>query len=434
MSHRVRRKREERRRKHADRRGWGIRHSVITGAGLTAGAVVGLTSPAFGADYTVNNTYDPGDGSCTPGGCTLREAVTYANAHPGPDNIQFQSGLSGTITLGIYGELPITGPTYIYGPGPDVLTVSGNHTSRIFNVDPTTAGNVVFIYGLSMVNGTVTGNGGAIRDQDAVLKIVDSVLSGNTATSGSGGAIYEYGGSNSGYDTRVQFSTLNGNNATANGGAIDARYSFGTIKSSTLTGNAATFGGGAREDRFSKVYDSTIAGNTATTLGGGVYAYHNLYAYNSISANNTAAGFPDVHATHVYGDFNLIENPGSSPLGGSHNITAQDPQLGPLAANGGDSMTMKPAPTSPAVDRGHKDLFAFDQRGLARPFDNSAIANASAGDGTDIGSVELQAGEFPPPASGGAAPQQVPSQSKKCKKKHKRSASAAKKKCKKKKK
>jgi CSLREA domain-containing protein len=403
---------------------------------VAAGAVVGMASPALAgaAIYTVDNTNDPGDGACNPSGCTLREAISYANAHPGPDDILFQTGLTGTITLGPDGALPITGATNIYGLDPDLLAVSGNHTSRIFDIDPTIAGSVVLIYGLTMVNGTVTGNGGAIRDQDASLEVVNSVLSGNTATSGSGGAIYEKGDWNSGYDTLVQFSTLDGNTAAFNGGAVDGYVSFGAIKSSTLTGNTANFGGGARAYQFSKVYDSTVAGNHAATMGGGLYAFKNFRAYNSIVADNTSASFPDVHALTVFGDFNLLENPGTTPLTGLHNITGQDPQLGPLASNGGDEKTMMPAPTSPAIDKGREDFFAFDQRKLSRPVDNPGIANGTGGDGADIGSVELQTGEFPSPASGGAAPGQVPPRSKKCKKKkHKRSASAARKKCKKKK-
>ena len=68
---------------------------------------------------------------------------------------------------------------------------------------------------------------------------------------------------------------------------------------------------------------------------------------------------------------------------------------------------MKPATTSPAVDKGgiHTLLSesAFDQRGLGRPFDVSSVGNSGAAgaDATDIGAVELQAGDYqvstPPP-------------------------------------
>ncbi len=51
--------------------------------------------------------------------------------------------------------------------------------------------------------------------------------------------------------------------------------------------------------------------------------------------------------------------PGSNQFG-------VDPQLGPLADNGGPTLTMLPAPTSPALDQGSSEL-TTDLRGLARP-------------------------------------------------------------------
>ena len=64
--------------------------------------------------------------------------------------------------------------------------------------------------------------------------------------------------------------------------------------------------------------------------------------------------------------------------------------------------------------------------------DTSSFANAAGGDGSDMGAVELQAGDVPPAPAPVATSQK---KKKKCKKKkHKRSAeSAKKKKCKKKK-
>jgi hypothetical protein len=120
------------------------------------------------------------------------------------------------------------------------------------------------------------------------------------------------------------------------------------------------------------------------------------------------------------------------------NILGQNPQLGPLAPNGGSTETQKPAATSPVVDAGSAFSLTSDQRGLGRPFDAPTIPSAAGGDGSDIGAVELQAGDVPPapptPATPGST---TPSTKKKCKKKkkHKRSAESAKKKpCKKKKK
>jgi hypothetical protein len=73
-----------------------------------------------------------------------------------------------------------------------------------------------------------------------------------------------------------------------------------------------------------------------------------------------------------------------------------------------------------------------DQRGLMRPLDFGDVANATGGDGTDIGAFEVQPLLTPP----GATPKTpTPTPPKKRGKKQKHRASAAKKKrCKKRKK
>ena len=92
-----------------------------------------------------------------------------------------------------------------------------------------------------------------------------------------------------------------------------------------------------------------------------------------------------------------------------------------------------PASTSPAIDQGHGAFSGTDQRGQPRVFDVATIPNG-AGDGTDIGAVELQSSEYVPPA---AAPTGATGERdaaiKTCKKKFKGKAKAKKrKKCKKK--
>jgi hypothetical protein len=67
-----------------------------------------------------------------------------------------------------------------------------------------------------------------------------------------------------------------------------------------------------------------------------------------------------------------------------------------LQDNGGLTKTMAPALSSPAVDAGSGQGLTTDRRGLSRPFDAPAVANAPGGDGSDIGAFEQQGGEFPP--------------------------------------
>ena len=72
---------------------------------------------------TVMNLLDSGSGS-------LRQAILDT---PAGGTVDFQPGLSGTITL-TSGELAIGNDLTIAGPGADIITVSGNHASRVFDI------------------------------------------------------------------------------------------------------------------------------------------------------------------------------------------------------------------------------------------------------------------------------------------------------------
>ena len=86
---------------------------------LSALCLIALNTQA--ATITVTNTNDSGAGS-------LRQAI--ADALNG-DTIDF--GVTGTITL-TTGELLVNKGITIHGPGPDHLTVDGNHASGVFYV------------------------------------------------------------------------------------------------------------------------------------------------------------------------------------------------------------------------------------------------------------------------------------------------------------
>ena len=77
-------------------------------------------------DFHGQNTGDSGAGS-------LRQAIIDANANLGDDIIQFDSGVTGTITL-TSGELDITNDVDLQGPGSRCRQISGNYASRVFEV------------------------------------------------------------------------------------------------------------------------------------------------------------------------------------------------------------------------------------------------------------------------------------------------------------
>jgi predicted outer membrane repeat protein len=458
------------------------RGRLAKGAGITVGATLVMAGAAQADTFTVNSLLDPTD----PGKTTLRDALTQAHMSPQPtDKIVFASGLSGSINL----TSPLPNIDYaleIDGPAANQLTISGQNARGIFhavglappglqvsgltlangNNVADTRGGAIFLAGgspASVSDSIFTGNtaqkGGAIYSLNGSLDIQRSTFTGNTSTaSHSGGGIQSYGTALSITDSvisgnhgvqgggiqavssgpfgsfQLQRSTVSGNTATTCCGGIYANEApASTIRSSTISGNMVTGGpsGGMYSIGPLGIVSSTVSGNSATDSGGGIYASPASppVVQDTIIAGNSAPGGPDV-LNAVSASFSLIGNPAGSTVNSAvagSNLTNVDPQLQPLGANGGPTPTMALAPTSPAIDKGAAFGLATDQRGSARPFDVSTIANSAApgADGSDIGAFEYQ-----------AAPAAPIKKCKKHKKKHKRAADAKKKKksCKKKRK
>jgi CSLREA domain-containing protein len=318
---------------------------------------------------------------------SLRDVI--ANVCAG-STITFAPNVTGAINL-TSAELLVNKAVTINGPGANLLSVQRDASAgnfRIFNIN----GNFkVAISGLTIANGNVSfGNfGGGIFNQGGLLTLTSCAVSGNTADFGGGGI------SNTGTLTLIN-STVSGNTVRLGGGGI----SGGTVNvtNSTISGNKATGGnaGGIAVDRVT-LFDSTVTGNSASGSGGGIYNNSSngasVSSANTIIALNTAASAPDVYGAFTSDGFNLIgDNSGSTitPPQPSDKIgvTAAQLNIGPLQDNGGPSKTHALRSGSFAIDKG-KSSSSTDQRGLARPFDLADVANATDGDGSDIGAFEF---------------------------------------------
>src|SRR5690606_12348387 len=180
------------------------------------------------------------------------------------------------------------------------------------------------------------------------------------------------------------------------GGIAVLNLEDGVIENSTISGNQAQNGGGMRllgsPDAAGAIRHTTIAANTATQSGGGVYISSiSLDVDHTIIADNTAPDGDDVSHAPSAGltvRYSLIESPGEADItdqGGT--IFNQDPQLGPLADNGGPTQTHLPAAMRPVVDAGDPEFApppSTDQRG----------ADRVSGNAIDMGAVELEAVQF----------------------------------------
>jgi hypothetical protein len=145
--------------------------------------------------------------------------------------------------------------------------------------------------------------------------------------------------------------------------------------------------------------DSTVAGNSSSSVGGGLYNYSTLTLSNTIVAGNTAFHIPDSDCYYYSGSltsggYNLVGiGDGCSGLTNGQNgdqvgssAGPLNALLGPLQNNGGPTPTMALLPGSPAIDvvpASHCPL-RTDQRGLPRP--DEATDNGVC----DSGAVESQ--------------------------------------------
>jgi hypothetical protein len=236
--------------------------------------------------FVVLNLNDSGDGS-------LRQAIAQANGTPGPNEIDFATGLSGTITL-TGGQLTIANNDLtIVGPGADQLSVSGDNTSRVFQVNSVGAA----FSGLTITGGSAPSSdnsGGGLYNNGGTVTIAGSAISGNSA--GAGGGLYNYNAT-----VTITGSTISDNAAAYGGGLYNNSYdhtSLVTITASTISGNsAATSGGGIDNNNgglgtnnggIISITASTISGNS-TSLGGGLHSYGGMVTVSTSTISHNSA-------------------------------------------------------------------------------------------------------------------------------------------------
>jgi hypothetical protein len=355
------------------------------GAGLSLGALATLPATAQAADFKVTNLKNSGAGS-------LREAIDDASDAAGPDRILFKSKLSGTIQMeGTPLEVQ-GGDVRIVGPDARRVTVAAGSAGRVFEVrgypfpPPGYADTDVTISGLTLTGGdargTFDGDGGAIFAIGEVdLTLSHVTITGNTAVDGGGVAMKPYG---TYAELIVESSTISGNSATdGNGGGIFSLGANSRMSNSTISGNeAGNIGGGVAVLNSGsdvapsfEIRNSTVTRNEAD-YGGGLAArvspfvlpyFPGFPLVGTIVAGNTAPENPDLEFGPWNSSFTLIGEIGTADFndeGG--NLIGVDPELKPLKNNGGTTNThaFKKSPVKNELpkDETPKD----DQRGAPR--------------------------------------------------------------------
>ncbi len=442
---------------------------------------------AAAATFLVDSTADagdtaPGDGVCATSNatCTLRAAVSEANALSGPDAI--------TVPAGTYvltsGQLAISTDVAVNGAGAATTIIDGNAASRVLETSA-----VVAITGVTVRNGRILNGcgGGILSSGSGALTLTDVVVTGNVAQNG-GGICYQplvtFNGAvtMTNVEVRANTATSEGGgvmlrsqvpaefalpaggtitmtdslivqNHAVNGGGIatvtnaflpliDAlrttvrdnvatsvgggMFESGTARipsfpqpptsfhltEVTVSGNVAAIGGGIHGGGV--LTRSTVSGNASTGDGGGIFLRSNAecrlrdvtvtanVADSDANGSGNGGGIassgalcdvgntliaanqdPGIQAPDCAGELTsaghvLLGNASGCLLPADPtNVVGLDPELGPLAANGGPTLTHALLAGSPALDAGG-GCTAADQRGVARP----------AGPACDIGAFE----------------------------------------------
>ncbi len=216
--------------------------------------------------------------------------------------------------------------------------------------------------------------GGSISNEDRMI-VIDSTFANNNAST-SGGAIYTRQGSSNAFAS-ISESTFVENSANVGGGIYNALSGILTVTNSTFTGNTVLYNGAGilNETGNLTINNSTFANNTANGTGGGIYSYNStgeptsLSLTNTILANSTSGADCYVVDTPIITSaHNLIEVNGSGANACGIPFINSDPNLGPLADNGGFTQTMALQTGSPAIDAGDDvSCESSDQRWAARP-------------------------------------------------------------------
>lgn len=408
------------------------------GGGIRAGAFGGKQNSVMilNSEIAYNKTVDEASGTQSGGGLsamawsdsgmtvTIENSTIHGNeATPGTHNTE-GGGLkfyNATVTLR---DVNVTDNRAVFGGGIDIYSDSG-HMFTMENC--LISGNVA-------EDNTTRGAGGGIYNLGADLRISGSIVKDNRALD-NGGGIYASAYSVTYSGLSLEESTVQENNATGSGGGIYINENVNAyINRSLILGNIASEHGGGltfanNTDQLSSMMNSTFSGNRADGKGGaiyladvptpysigikfttvtdntadadndgldsgsGVYAPGGfVIAYSLVAGNHLGSGAnEDIDGSFTVAQgYNLIGvNGGTGFTDGVNNdivgtiASPVDPKIGPLADNGGPTMTHALLSGSPAIDAaGTKGLGypSVDQRDFPRPQNNLY----------DIGAFELK--------------------------------------------
>jgi hypothetical protein len=308
---------------------------ILAGNSLIVGASV----------ISGNHSNSAGGGIAATGKLTIQNSIVTGNK-------------AGNVGGGVYGST---------GVEIDYSTIKSNSTSSA--TGPVNGGGGIFSSGAlrlmraDILDNTSASAGGGVYAAQG-MNVTSSTISGNLASNGSGGGLYA-NPSTVGANVIVSYSTIDTNTAQGNGGGILGGTT--NIANSTIVGNMASGTGGGVQTGTLMMNYTTVTQNQSAGDGGGVNFGSSAEVDATILVNNTIAGTtPDdiEGGAAITGQYDIIV---ASNAGVPDQTLSCDPQLSPLADNGGPTQTMALTAGSCAIDKAGTVLTVdSDQRGFAR--------------------------------------------------------------------
>jgi hypothetical protein len=187
-----------------------------------------------------------------------------------------------TICDGTFHErLTVTGKTLTLksAHGRDFTTIDADHGGRTLVVS---GGATVTVQGLTLANGTTTGDGADLQCTDSSVTVTSSRLTGGVANRGGGASLVNCAG-------KIARSTIDANDADL-GGGVFASGDF-DVTGSVFDSNHAVTGGGGMYAEYDDgdVTGTTFTANTCDDDGAGLYLYYgDGYVGNDVFVGNEA--------------------------------------------------------------------------------------------------------------------------------------------------
>lgn len=375
---------------------------------LTSAAIDGEQFGPSGLPLISSNITILGNGSTIerPSGTEFRILATDSgtNAVLTMESVTLTGGIAKYGVSGGYG-----GAIYVGEDTSLILnaaTISGNRSYG--------SGGGVYSYGATGVqinDSTIENNtadyigGGVSSREDGLVKIDRTTIDGNTAGSGGGMSVFYTEGLVTVSDSTISNNILPVDNPTGGKGAGIVTYRGSlAVQNSTISSNTSSNSSSGLYLNASKsrVFNTTIANNqpatTIVTAGNPTYV-NTLTLVNSVVVSPEASDTCYILGGNPAISVRQLENSNWFTDTTCDGIDDGDPLLGPLANNGGPTLTHGPTFNSPLIGAASSAACPdLDQRGADRESaglfmpikaQNGKFAIVSIDGECDIGAVEF---------------------------------------------